>query len=102
MNESTVSYIFIFLLGSSTLNFIIALLARIYTKNKNFNTLVIYWPTVIFTFLCAGVLRNSPQEIAFAYFFQILSSNLFVNAMRSNLKMKTNWSFYIALQLLVV
>jgi signal transduction histidine kinase len=102
MNESTVKYIFLFLLGSSTLNFVIAVIARAKTKNKDFNILLYYWPTVIFTFIAAGMLRNSTTEIAFAYFLQIFSSNLYANIMISTLKLKVNWVFHISLQLLTM
>lgn len=99
MNETTVKFIFLFLLGTSILNFAIAAVARIKTKNKEFNGLVFYWPTVIFTFICAGFLRHSPIEIAFAYFLQIFSSNMFANFMISHMKLKTNWKMHISLQL---
>lgn len=99
MNETTVKYIFLFLLGSSILNFAIAAIARVKTKNKDFNILLTYWPAVIGTFIVAGILRHSPLEIAFAYFFHIFSSNLYANIMISSLKLKVNWTRHICIQL---
>lgn len=99
MNETTVTFIFLFLLGTCILNFAVATIARIKTKNKAFNALLYYWPTVIFTFICAGQLRHSPTEIAFAYFLQIFSSNMFANFLIFNMNLKVKWKFHIGLQL---
>ena len=98
MDQTIVQYIFIFLLGTSFLNFAFSLLARINTKNKEFNTLVAYWPSVIFTFIIAGILRHTPTQIAFVHFFQVVSSNLYVKMLRDSLGLKTNWKKHLSIQ----
>lgn len=98
MNENTLKFIFLFLVGTSVLNFAIALLARVKTKNSEFNTLIAYWPAVILSFVMAGVLRHTPTEMGIAYFFQGISSNLMVQVFRSSLGLKSHWKFYLPLQ----
>lgn len=98
MDQTVVQYIFIFLLGTSFLNFVFSLVARINTKNKEFNTLVAYWPSVIFTFVMAGILRHTPTQIAFVHFFQVISSNLYVKMLRDSLGLKTNWKKHLSIQ----
>ena len=74
MNEELVKYIFLFLLGTSVLNFAIAVTARIKTQHKEFNDLIAYWAAVLVTFISAVKLSHSSTEIAFAFFFHIFSN----------------------------
>lgn len=100
MNEQTVKIVFQLLIGASVLNFAIAVIARAKTKNKQFNGLILYWPSVILTFLVAGILRHTPTEMGFSYFFQGISSNLMVQIMCQSLNLKPNWRFHLSLQTL--
>ena len=98
MNQEVVKYIFLFLLGTSVLNFLIAAAVRFKTKHKEFNTLLIYWPAIILTFVAAGALGHTPSQIAFAYFFQFISSNLIVKMMCDAQGIVIKWRYYISLQ----
>jgi signal transduction histidine kinase len=102
MSESLIKFIFIFLVGTSVLNFLIAVIARLKTGHKDFNILVLYWPTLIFTYFAAAILSQSPTEIAFAYFFQVLSSNFVSKMLADSQGIKLKWKNYIGLQMLTI
>lgn len=99
MTLENVKLIFLFLLGTSILNFAIAVMVRIKTQHKEFNDLLIYWPCIILTFVAAAIFSTTPLEIGLAYFFQIFSSNLIVKMMCSAQGIKIRWPIYIGLQL---
>lgn len=99
MNDNLMKFVFLFFIGNSALNFAIAVVARMKTKKTEFNLLIAYWPAVIFTFMAAGVLRTTPVEMAYSYFLQGFSSNLMVHILRASVGLRTNWKFFISLQL---
>lgn len=76
MNDVT-KFIFLFLLGTTILNLIIAVIARYKTKDNEFNTLIYYWLSLFITYIAAAILGRSEKEIAFAFFFQTPSVFLF-------------------------
>lgn len=99
MTLELVKYIFLFLLGTSVLNFAIAVMVRVKTQHKEFNDLLIYWPCIIVTYIMAAVLSKTPLQIGFAFFFQIFSSNLVVKMMCSAQGIKIRWPIYVGIQL---
>jgi signal transduction histidine kinase len=102
MTLETTKYIFLFLVGTSVLNFAIAVMVRIKTQHKEFNDLLIYWPCIILTFIAAALLSATPLQIGLAYFFQIFSSNLIVKMMCSAQGIKIRWPMYIGIQLIAM
>lgn len=102
MNETIAKHIFLFLLGTSILNFVIALVVRVKTKHKEFNTLLFYWPSIFLTFVAAAVLSATPNQIAFAYFFQVISSNLGVYMLCSSQGITFEWKKHLTFQVAVM
>lgn len=64
-------YIFLFLLGATHLNLLIAIVARIKTSFQSYNELILYWFFLIITYLAAALMNQSEDAIAFSFFFQI-------------------------------
>jgi len=75
---------------------------RVKTKNKELNDLVIYWPTIILTYIAAALLSGSPKEIGISYFFQIFSSNLIVKMMCRSQGIKIRWIPYLGFQVAAI
>lgn len=88
--QDIVKYIFIFLIGTTVLNLVIALLARVKTKAPQFNTLILYWISLFVTYFAAGILSRNKEQIAFAYFFQILPTLLTVKMLHDSRGKKIN------------
>lgn len=84
-------YIFYFLIGTTILNFLIAVSARAKTGNKEFNLLILYWVSLFATYGAVATLSKTPDEIAFAYFFQFVPSFLMTKILRDSRKIETNW-----------
>lgn len=99
MSLELTKYIFLFLIGTSVLNFAIALLLRVKTKSKELNYLVLYWPCLILTYFAVALLSGSVKEIGTSYFFQIFASNLLVVIMCRSQGIKMAWPMYISFQL---
>jgi signal transduction histidine kinase len=95
MNEILI-YIFFFLIGTTVLNFVIAITARIKTGYKEFNKLVYYWFFLFFTYFAVATLKNNPTEIAFAYFFQSITSFMFVLMLYDSRGIRFNYKLYIS------
>lgn len=72
MNEIT-KYIFFFLIGTTLINFLIAIAARWKTNHKEFNPLILYWTTLFGTYGAVAVLSGNPTQIGFSFFFQFVS-----------------------------
>ncbi len=92
-------YIFYFNIGASLLNFLIAVMARTKTKSKEFNDLIFYWASVIFTFIMAAIFINTPTEIAFSFFFQVFSINLMARMLCISQGMPYPWKLCASLQI---
>jgi signal transduction histidine kinase len=98
MNEIT-KYIFFFLIGTTVLNFILSVLARIKIKDKKINYLIYYWLAVSLTYFAVATLSKTPAQIAFAYYFQFISSSLMAKLLMDSRDIKFNLKLYIPLQL---
>lgn len=92
--ELAQKFIFFFLVGTSFLNFSIALAARIRTNYKDFTQLVFYWPTLLITFVAAAILSKSETQIAFSYFFQIIPTMFITKMLMDTRGLRFNLPFY--------
>lgn len=92
--QDLVKYIFLFLVGTTLLNLIIAGAARIFTKDKHFNLLLVYWISLFATYFAAALLKNNEQQIAYAYFFQIAPSYLMVKMLTDSRGLKLPVKIY--------
>lgn len=92
--EMAQKFIFLFLVGTTLLNFAIALAARIRTNYKDFTQLVLYWPTLFLTFLSAAVLSQNETQIAFSYFFQIIPTMFITKMLMDSRGLRFNLPFY--------
>lgn len=97
MNQ-VVQYIFFFLLGTTILNFLIAVTARVKTNNREFNQLILYWITLFFTYGAVAALSKTPTQIAFAFFFQFIPCFLVAKILSDSTNLKTNWKVYLGIQ----
>lgn len=86
--------IFLFLVGTSVLNLLIAIAARVKTKATQFNLLVVYWLSLFVNYFAAAFLDKNETLIAFAYFFQFLPSILVVKMLKDSIGEKINARFY--------
>lgn len=73
MNE-IVRYIFLFLIGTTVINLLIAVAARVKTSYKDYNYLICYWISLFVMYFAEAKMDGSP----FAYFFQTVPSFLMV------------------------
>lgn len=99
MNEIS-KYIFFFLIGTTVINFILAVVARIKIKDKKINYLIYYWLAVFLTYFAVATLSKTPTEIAFAYYFQFISCSLMAKLLMDSRGIKFNYKFYVPLQML--
>jgi signal transduction histidine kinase len=97
--DTVTKYIFLFLIGTTLLNFSIAVTAKIKTKNKAFNELILYWTSLFFTYLAVAVLSGSPKQIALAYFFQFIPSFFMTKMLMESRNIKFNLKLYGVAQL---
>lgn len=98
MNE-VVKYIFFFLIGTTVLNFGIAIAARCFTKSKEFNQLTIYWTTLFINFFIVAALSATPNQIAFAFFFQFIPTFISGNILMQSRGKKLDLRLYGGLHL---
>ena len=96
--EQLVQYIFLFLIGTTILNFLIALGVRAKTGNPEFNILILYWTSLFATYGCVAALSKTQDEIAFAYFAQFMPSFLMTKMLRDSRGIRTNWKVFLSLQ----
>ena len=97
MNEIS-KYIFFFLIGTTILNFILAVIARIKIKDNKINYLIYYWFAVFLTYFAVATLSETPTQIAFAYYFQFISGSLMAKLLMDSRGIKFNYKLYIPLQ----
>ena len=98
MNQ-VAQYIFFFLIGTTVLNFIIAVAARTKTGNREYNFLVFYWITLFINFVCIAVFSESVNEIALSYFFTGPPTILIGKMLRDSRNIKSNWPLIIGIEL---
>ncbi len=72
MSQQVVLTIFAFLLGTTIINFLIAVAARVYTGYRPYGDLILYWTSLMVTYAAAAVLNNGPVQIGFAFFPQFI------------------------------
>ena len=97
MNE-VVKFIFLFLIGTTVINFAIAVAAKLKTKNKEFNQLILYWTALFLTYGAVAVLNKNPVEIGFAYFIQFAPAFLKTKFLRDSRGLHSNWTQFLAIQ----
>jgi len=91
-------FIFLFLVGTSVLNLIIAAVARLKTGIREFNNLILYWFSIFINFVAISFLSTSPTQIAFAFFFTAPPMMLMGKMLRNSRNIKTNWHLILAIQ----
>lgn len=99
MNEIS-KYIFFFLIGTTIINFLLAVIARIKINDKKIDYLIYYWVSVFLTYLAVATLSENPTQIAFAYYFQFISGSLMAKLLMDSRGIKFNYKLYIPLQLM--
>ena len=102
MTPDLLKYIFLLLIGASVLNFLITLAMKIQNKQKELNTLLVFWPALILAIIGAAVLDANPIQMALAYFIQMIPSNIMAQIMCSHQKIKTQWKYIIGIQLAAI
>ncbi len=98
MNQ-VAQYIFFFLVGTTVLNFFIAVAARAKTGNREFNVLVLYWVSLFINFLGIAIFSKSVNQIALAFFFTAPPTALMAKMLRDSRNIKTNWPLVIGVEL---
>lgn len=96
--NNVIQYIFFFLIGTTVLNFAIALAARLKTQNKEFNQLIFYWTSLFITYGAVAALNDNPTQIAFAYFFQFIPAFIKTKVLRDSRGISTNWKMFASVQ----
>jgi signal transduction histidine kinase len=102
MTPDLLKYIFLLLIGTSILNFFITLVMKIQNKQKELNTLLVFWPALMLAIIGASVLDANPIQMALAYFIQMIPSNIMAQIMCSHQKIKTHWKYIIGIQLAAI
>jgi signal transduction histidine kinase len=97
MND-IIQFIFLFLIGTTVINFGISIVARVKTGNKEFNQLNYYWASLFLTFAAVALLNKNPTQIAFAYFFQFIPAFLKTKFLRDSRGIRSNWTFFLRAQ----
>ena len=99
MNDLT-SYIFFFLIGTTVLNLIIAVVARNKTKYEEYNLLIFYWISLFITYFSAALLSQTKTQIAFAFFFQTPSVLIFARFLTQSRGLRTRYKIILPLHAL--
>lgn len=98
--EQVAQYIFFFLIGTSVLNFFIALAARAKTGNSEFNVLVFYWIAIFVNFIGVAIFSKSPDEIALSFFLNVPPTMLMAKMLRDSRNIKTNWPLVFGVEVI--
>ena len=98
--EAVAKFIFLFLIGTTVLNFFIAVLAKIKTQNKEFNQLIFYWVSLFTTYLAVGALNKTPTEIALSYFVQFIPTFMLAKILMESRGLKFNLLLFGSLQVI--
>jgi signal transduction histidine kinase len=94
MNDLT-SYIFFFLIGTTVLNLIIAVVARNKTKYEEYNLLIFYWISLFITYFSAALLSQTKAQIAIAFFFQTPSVLIFARFLTQSRGLRPRYKTYL-------
>ncbi len=97
MNQ-VAQYIFFFLIGTTVLNFVIAVAARTKTGNREFNILVLYWVIVFANFVATAIFSKTPDEIALSFFFAAPGTMVMAKMLRDSRGIKTNWPLIMGVE----
>jgi signal transduction histidine kinase len=98
MTPDLLKYIFLLLIGTSILNFFITLVMKIQNKQNELNTVLVFWPALMMAIIGTAVLDANPIQMALAYFFQMIPSNIMAQIMCSHQKIKTHWKYIFGIQ----
>jgi signal transduction histidine kinase len=96
--NNVIQFIFFFLIGTTVINFAIALAARLKTQNKEFNQLIFYWTSLFITYGAVAALNDNPTQIAFAYFFQFIPAFIKTKVLRDSRGIHSNWKMFATVQ----
>ncbi len=99
MTKEVILYIFLFLLGTTVINFAVAIIARIKTGHKQFNLLILYWFSLFLMFGAIANLGANETQIAFAYFFQFVPSIIITFMLRNSIGIKTSMKYFCSWQI---
>jgi signal transduction histidine kinase len=99
MTKEAILYIFLFLLGTTVINFAVAIVARLKTGHKEFNSLILYWVSLFLMFGAIANLEANETQIAFAYFFQFVPSIIITRMLRNSVGIKTSLKYFCSWQL---
>lgn len=94
MNQ-VVQYIFLFLIGTTLLNFFIAVAARFKTGHREFNQLILYWISLFATYGAVAALSGSEDQIALSFFFQFIPCVLVARMIHESRGLKLPWRRFI-------
>ena len=83
-------FIFLFLIGTTLLNFTIAMAARWKTRHKEFNLLIYYWLSLFLNFGVAAALSKNSTQIALSFIFQFLPGYIGATILAKSRGMKLN------------
>ncbi len=98
MNE-IIKYIFFFLIGTTVLNLVIAVIARIKTKYQEYNLLILYWLFLFVTYFAAATLSKTETQIGFAYFFQTITAFILIRFLSRSRGMSPRYELYFPIHL---
>ncbi|MCM2351299.1 MAG: HAMP domain-containing histidine kinase [Bacteriovoracaceae bacterium] len=96
--ETVTKFIFLFLIGTTVLNFIIAIAARIKTGMKEFNELTLYWVALFATYLAVAALSKNPTEIALSYYVQFIPTFMLAKMLMDSRGLRFNINFFATVQ----
>jgi signal transduction histidine kinase len=96
--QQVAQYIFLFLVGTTVLNFVIAVAARAKTANKEFNLLVFYWLSLFLNFVAVAILSKSTNQIALAFFCNAAPTAIMAKILRNSRNIPTNWPLIIGVE----
>lgn len=95
--QAVAQYIYFFLVGTTVLNLIIAVISRVKTRHRDFNYLIAYWISLFITFVAVALLSKTETELAFAFFFQFIPNFIIANILRKSRGLPPNWAVSISL-----
>lgn len=96
--QQVAHYIFLFLVSTTVLNFVIAVAARAKTGNREFNVLISYWVALFINYAAIALLSQTTNQIALAFFFTALPTSLMAKMLRDSRNLKTNWPLVMSVQ----
>jgi signal transduction histidine kinase len=95
--QAVAQYIFLFLVGTTVLNLLIAIAARMKTRHREFNYMIAYWVSLFVNFIAVAFLSHTETELAFAFFFQFIPNSIIARILRDSRGLPSNWAVNCAL-----